>query len=118
RSPHFLFRIERVPATPPTAASARSLSQHELASRLSYFLWSSMPDDALLADADRGRLTQQPVLDAEGRLMLLDPKSQALVDTFGGQWLQIRKLEAARPDRKRFPDFDEYLRRSMWRETE
>ena len=115
-SPHFLFRIERAPAT--TVASARSLSQHELASRLSYFLWSSMPDDALLAAADRGQLAQPKALEAQVRRMLLDPKSRALVQNFGGQWLQVRKLESVKPDRKRFPEFDEYLRLSMRRETE
>src|SRR6266498_3514290 len=117
-SPHFLFRIERAPATPLTIASARSLSQHELASRLSYFLWSSMPDDALLAAADRGKLAQPRTLVAQVRRMLLDPKSHALVENFGGQWLQVRKLESVKPDRKRFPGFDEYLRLSMRRETE
>jgi mono/diheme cytochrome c family protein len=117
-SPHFLFRIERAPGTPLTIAAARSLSQHELASRLSYFLWSSMPDDALLAAADRGKLAQPAVLATQVRRMLLDPKSHALVENFGGQWLQVRKLESVKPDRKRFPEFDEYLRLSMRRETE
>ena len=117
-SPHFLFRIERVPPKPLTITSASSLSQHELASRLSYFLWSSMPDDALLAAADRGQLAQPKALVAQVRRMLLDPKSHALVENFGGQWLQVRKLESVKPDRKRFPEFDEYLRLSMRRETE
>jgi mono/diheme cytochrome c family protein len=117
-SPHFLFRIERVPATQQTVAPARLLSQYELASRLSYFLWSSMPDDALLAAADRGKLAQPAALVAQVRRMLLDPKSHALVENFGGQWLQVRKLESVKPDRKRFPEFDEYLRLSMRRETE
>jgi hypothetical protein len=117
-SPHFLFRLEQVPAMPLPIASARSLSQHELASRLSYFLWSSMPDDALLAAADRGRLAQPAALAAQVKRMLLDPKSHALVENFGGQWLQVRRLESVKPDRKRFPNFDEYLRLSMQRETE
>ena len=117
-SPHFLFRIERVPAAPLTNASARSISQPELASRLSYFLWSSMPDAALLAAADRGKLAQPAALVAQVKRMLLDPKSHALVENFGGQWLQVRKLESVKPDRKRFPEFDEYLRLSMQRETE
>ena len=117
-SPHFLFRLERVSATPLTIGSGRSISQHELASRLSYFLWSSMPDDALLAVADRGQLAQPKALEAQVRRMLLDPKSRALVQNFGGQWLQVRKLESVKPDRKRFPEFDEYLRLSMRRETE
>jgi hypothetical protein len=117
-SPHFLFRIERVPATPPSAPSSRPVSQHELASRLSYFLWSSMPDDALLAAADRGTLTRPATLVAQVRRMLRDPKSNALIENFGGQWLQLRKLESVKPDRKRFPEFDEYLRLSMRLETE
>jgi len=117
-SPQFLFRIERAPATGLTATAARSFSQHEFATRLSYFLWSSMPDDALLAAADRGKLAQPVALEAQVRRMLLDPKSHALVENFGGQWLQVRKLESVKPDRKRFPGFDEYLRLSMRRETE
>ncbi len=116
-SPHFLFRIEKAPAT-ATVVSARSRSQHELASRLSYFLWSSMPDDVLLAAADRGKLAQPASLVTQVRRMLLDPKSRALVENFGGQWLQVRKLESVKPDRKKFPEFDEYLRLSMLQETE
>jgi len=115
-SPHFLFRIERSPAKTPTPS--RGLNQHELASRLSYFLWSSMPDDALLSAADRGRLAQPAALAAQVRRMLLDPKAHALVENFGGQWLQVRRLESVKPDRKRYPEFDEYLRLSMRRETE
>ncbi|MCM3870289.1 MAG: DUF1592 domain-containing protein [Pyrinomonadaceae bacterium] len=117
-SPYFLFRIERAPAKSLKTPSARSLSQHELAARLSYFLWSSMPDDALLAAADRGRLAQPAALVAQVRRMLLDPRSHAVIENFGGQWLQVRKLESVKPDRKRFPEFDEYLRLSMQRETE
>jgi len=111
-SPHFLFR--------PESGRLKSalLTQHELASRLSYFLWSSMPDDELLQAADRGKLAKPATLAAQVRRMLLDPKSQALVDNFGGQWLQIRKLESAKPDHKRYPEFDEYLRLSMVRETQ
>jgi hypothetical protein len=77
-----------------------------------------MPDNALLAAAGRGRLAQPKALMAQVRRMLLDPKSHALVENFGGQWLQVRKLESVKPDRKRFPEFDEYLRLSMRRETE
>ncbi len=115
-SPHFLFRIE---ARPParTSKAASSLTQHELASRLSYFLWSSMPDDDLLTAADRGKLSRPAALAAQVRRMLLDPKADALVNNFGGQWLQTRALESVKPDRKKFPDFDEYLRLSMARET-
>jgi hypothetical protein len=77
-----------------------------------------MPDEALLTAASRGQLAQPAVLVAHVRRMLLDPKSHALVENFGGQWLQVRKLESVKPDRKRFPEFDEYLRLSMRRETD
>ena len=76
-----------------------------------------MPDDELLAAADRGKLSRPAVLAAQVRRMLLDPKADALVNNFGGQWLQTRALESVKPDRKKFPDFDEYLRLSMARET-
>src|SRR4030095_4064889 len=112
-SPHFLFRIES-----RSSKAAPSITQHELASRLSYFLWSSMPDDDLLKAADRGRLARPQTLAAQVRRMLLDPKADALIDNFGGQWLQVRRLESVKPDHKRFPDFDEYLRLSMSRETD
>ncbi|HEU4387431.1 MAG TPA: DUF1592 domain-containing protein [Blastocatellia bacterium] len=115
-SPHFLFRIEKDPVS--GGESAHQISQHELASRLSYFLWSSMPDDELLACAARGTLRQPAVLAAQVRRMLNDPKSKALVENFGGQWLELRKLESAKPDRQRFPEFEDYLRMSMRRETE
>lgn len=117
-SPHFLFRIESPRPLLKTPKVTPALTQHELASRLSYFLWSSMPDDELLAAADRGRLARPATLAAQVRRMLLDPKAHALIDNFGGQWLQTRKLESVKPDRKKFPDFDEYLRLSMARETE
>jgi mono/diheme cytochrome c family protein len=119
-SPHFLFRIER---DHPGARAARAdglsyLSQHELASRLSYFLWSSMPDEELLRLADQGILRQPVVLGAQVRRMLKDAKARALVENFGGQWLELRKLESVKPNRQRYPEFDEYLRFSMRRETE
>jgi uncharacterized protein DUF1592/uncharacterized protein DUF1588/uncharacterized protein DUF1587/uncharacterized protein DUF1585/uncharacterized protein DUF1595/cytochrome c len=118
-SPHFLFRIEsNQPANAARADGALPISQHDLASRLSYFLWSSMPDDELLGCADRGTLRQPAVLEAQVRRMLKDPRSRALVENFGGQWLELRKLESVKPDRKRFPEFEDYLLRSMRRETE
>lgn len=116
-SPRFLFRMEQ--ERPATAGSNYfPVSQFELASRLSYFIWSSMPDDELLALAERGTLGTQAVFAAQVRRMLADPKSARLVENFGGQWLELRKLESFRPDPDRFPEFDEYLRMSMRRETE
>jgi hypothetical protein len=106
-SPSFLFRVDAEPGNP-----------FALASRLSYFLWSSMPDDELLRSAERGNLNQPDVLRAQMRRMLADPKAHALAENFAGQWLEIRRLESAQPDRERFPDFDEYLRTSMIKETE
>jgi len=119
-SPDFLFRIERGGPAGAGAADADllRLTDHELAARLSYFLWASMPDRRLRRLADEGRLGAAGVLDGEVRRMLQDPKAQALVQEFGGQWLQIRALESAAPDRDRFPAFDDYLRISMRRETE
>jgi hypothetical protein len=104
-SPDFLFRLE----TPDA---------HSLASRLSYFLWSTMPDDELRKHADDGSIAQPATRAAEVRRMLADPKARALVENFAGQWLEIRRLESVQPDRDRFPDFDDYLRWSMLQETE
>ncbi len=115
-SPDFLFRIEQDRPATATAAVHR-LSEHELATRLSYFLWSSMPDAELRRLADRGRLRAPRVLEAQVRRMLADPKSRALVEEFGGQWLQFRALESVSPDRDKFPAFDNYLRLSMRNET-
>jgi mono/diheme cytochrome c family protein len=121
-SPHFLFRIEQdrtaSAASSPTAADLHPINNHELASRLSYFLWSTMPDDELLRAADEGKLREPAVLEAQVRRMLKDPKARALAENFGGQWLELRKLEAVKPDRERFPQFEEYLRMSMRLETE
>lgn len=116
-SPDFLFRIERDrPST--RAVAARPLTQHELASRLSYFLWSSMPDAALRRAADNATLRDPVVLAAQVRRMLRDPKARALAEQFAGQWLQFRALESTTRSRERFPDFEDYLRDSMRRETE
>jgi mono/diheme cytochrome c family protein len=121
-SPDFLFRIERGEPTLVTSRRAAPigvrLTQHELASRLSYFLWASMPDAGLRAAADRGVLRQPLVLAAQVKRMLADPRSATLGEHFAGQWLQVRALESASPDREKFPDFDHYLRTSMRRETE
>jgi mono/diheme cytochrome c family protein len=114
-SPAFLFRIERDPPTPDTAAP---VSDVELASRLSFFLWSSIPDDELLDVASRAKLRDPAVLEQQVRRMLVDERSQALVDNFAGQWLYVRNLAATRPDPRLFPDFDEGLRQAFRRETE
>ncbi len=116
-SPHFLFRIEKDAAV-ASAENSHPISQHELASRLSYFLWSSMPDEELMRCADQGILRKPAVLTAQVQRMLKDTKSRALVENFGGQWLELRKLESVKPDQKLFPEFSEYMRMSMRRETE
>ena len=100
------------------ASAPRPITQHELASRLSYFLWASMPDEALRRAADAGTLRDPAVLTAQVRRMLRDPKAHALAEQFGGQWLQFRALESLTRNRERFPDFEDYLRVSMRRETE
>jgi hypothetical protein len=126
-SPDFLFRIEhgepKLMTSRPSAAAGKGpatvrLTQHELATRLSYFLWASMPDAALSAAADRGTLRQPAVLAAQVTRMLADPRSATLGEHFAGQWLQVRALESATPDREKFPAFDHYLRMSMRKETE
>nr|MDQ3350112.1 DUF1592 domain-containing protein [Acidobacteriota bacterium] len=116
-SPNFLFRIERDPPGIPPKTPYR-LGGFEIASRLSFFLWSSIPDDRLLDLAGRGVLTQPAVLRREVRRMLADPRSNALVTNFAGQWLHLRNLTAAAPDPRLFPDFDDNLRRAFRRETE
>jgi hypothetical protein len=118
-SPDFLFRMERDRANTATSSAAHyPISQQELATRLSYFLWSSMPDAQLRRAADMGTLRNPAVLTAQVRRMLRDPRSRALADNFGGQWLQFRALESVTRDRDRYPDFEDYLRFSMRRETE
>jgi hypothetical protein len=116
-SPDFLFRIERERPVPQGEPGYR-VDSHELASRLSYFIWASMPDAVLFAAADAGTLHDPAALAAQVRRMLQDPKSRALVEGFGGQWLQFRALESIAPDRERFPAFENNLRYSMRRETE
>jgi len=113
-SPDFLFRIEKSPAP---GAAPQHISTYELASRLSYFLWSSMPDAELTKHAADGTLNKPEALRAEVKRMLADPKSNALADNFAGEWLEVRRLESVAPDRDRFPDFDDYLRDSMRQET-
>ncbi|MBK9166499.1 MAG: DUF1592 domain-containing protein [Bryobacterales bacterium] len=116
-SPEFLFRVER---DPPGAAPASvyRISDLELASRLSFFLWSSIPDDELLAAAERGDLHEPAVLERQVRRLLGDPRSSALATNFAGQWLHLRNLASATPDMRLFPGFDDNLRQAMRRETE
>jgi hypothetical protein len=116
-SPKFVFRVERDPAGVPPGDSYR-VSDVDLASRLSFFLWSSIPDDELLDVAGRGQLSKPAVLDAQVRRMLTDPRAQAMVDNFAGQWLHIRNLRNTTPDKNDFPDFDDNLRQAFERELE
>jgi Protein of unknown function (DUF1592)/Protein of unknown function (DUF1588)/Protein of unknown function (DUF1587)/Protein of unknown function (DUF1585)/Protein of unknown function (DUF1595)/Planctomycete cytochrome C len=115
-SPSFLFRIEREP-TNAVPGSVYRLSDLDLASRLSFFLWSSIPDDELLNTAIAGKLNQPTVLEQQVRRMLADPRSSALVKNFVDQWLQMSKLTGLVPDVDAFPDFDENLREAMHQET-
>jgi hypothetical protein len=116
-SPYFLFRVELDPD--PTSRLPHAVSDHELATRLSYFLWSSTPDDQLLRAADAGTLLKdRKSLDAQISRLLDDPRAEALAQHFGGQWLTVRKIEGATPDKALFPTFDEPLRAAMKRETE
>lgn len=123
-SPHFLFRVELDPPaaqdTPDGAerAASRPLTGYELASRLSYFLWASMPDESLFQAAADGELQRPEALSQHVERMLNDPKAQSLVVDFAGQWLGLRELAAASPDPARFPSFDESLRSDMRKETE
>ena len=116
-SPQFLFRIERDPAG-AAPGSAYRIDDYALASRLSFFLWSSLPDDELLDLASAGRLRDPQVLEAQVRRMLADRRSSALVRNFAGQWLYLRNLDGLQPDVDVFPDFDDSLRQALRRETE
>jgi hypothetical protein len=114
-SPQFLFRVE---LDRGDGEEVHPIGDFELATRLSYFLWSSMPDQVLFELARRGTLHHPEVLEAQVRRMLADPKANALVENFAGQWLQTRNLKTFSPDRKRFPQFDESLRAAMLAESE
>ncbi len=116
-SPDFLFRIERDPAG-AAPGTVHSISDYELASRLSFFLWSSIPDDELLTLASKGKLCDPAVLKAQVTRMLADDRSKAFVSNFAGQWLYLRNLAQVRPDPDLFPDYDTALRDSFARETE
>jgi hypothetical protein len=113
-SPKFLFRLEL--DDQPESPEPRALDEFQLVSRMSYFLWSTMPDDELFSLARQGQLSQN--LDSQVRRMLADPKSIALVDNFAMQWLQLTRLKAVTPDSKLFPSFNDQLRLAMLKETE
>ena len=115
-NPNFLFRVERDPAD-AKPGQPYTISDIELASRLSFFLWSSMPDDALLDAAIRGELRKPGVLEGHVRRMLADPRAEALATNFADQWLHLRNLDSRTPDLRLYPDFDDNLRQAMRRET-
>jgi len=115
-SPHFLYRVELDPAL--GTGESRALTDHELATRLSYALWSSMPDDELDTLADAGTLRTLETLDAQVRRMLLDPKAQAITENFAGQWLYLRNMDNIVRDSVLFPEFTDALAQSMRAETE
>jgi mono/diheme cytochrome c family protein len=115
-SPHFLFHIER-DLYPNDPGRMHRVSDVELASRLSYFLWNSMPDDELLSLAERRRLSVPQVLDAQVARLLADPKSAAMAENFAGQWLEIRNLDTIKPDPQKFPAWTPELREAMKTET-
>jgi hypothetical protein len=116
-SPKFVFRVEQDPPNVPPGGIYR-ISDVELASRLSFFLWSSIPDEELLAAASQGKLSDRAELDRQVRRMLADPKSSALVANFAGQWLQVRNLKTLLPNSDEFPDFDDNLRQAFTREMD
>jgi hypothetical protein len=115
--PEFLFRVERDPADVAPGAPYR-VSDLELASRLSFFLWSSVPDEDLLQAAEKGKLRDPQVLERQVRRMLADPRSKSLVTNFAAQWLFLRNLRLATPDSFQFPDWDDDLRAALQQETE
>jgi hypothetical protein len=115
--PQFVFRFERDPANIP-AGSPHRVTDLELASRLSFFLWSSIPDDELLNVAEQGKLKDPAVLQQQVRRMLKDSRSEALITNFAGQWLYLRELKNRNPDLLMYPDFDDNLRQAFQRETE
>lgn len=114
-SPNFLFRAE---AAPEAGKTKRPLTDWELASRLSYFIWSSTPDEELLKLAAQGKLRDAKVLEAQAVRMMRDPRAKALSENFAGQWLTLRKLQIVSPDPQKFPKFTPELRTAMQRETE
>ena len=116
-NPDYLFRIERDPEGVASGTAYR-INNFELASRLSFFLWSSIPDDELLDLAEQGQLHETEVLEQQTRRMLADDRADALVSNFAGQWLYLRNLDSITPDGRLYPDFDDNLRQAFRRETE
>lgn len=116
-SPQFLFRVEESPEE-TAAGEVFRLDDVALASRLSFFLWASIPDQELLEVAERGELSRPEILERQVRRMLADPKAAALVTNFADQWLHLRNIESLSPDARLFPDFDDNLRQALRRETE
>ena len=116
-NPSFLLRVERDPED-ASSGEVYEISESELASRLSFFLWSSLPDDRLLDLAAEGQLHAPPTLAAEVERMLADERSRSLVTNFASQWLYLRNLQSINPDLRKFPDFDDNLREAFRRETE
>ena len=116
-SPEFLFRVEHDPESLEPGAAYR-ISDGDLASRLSFFLWSSIPDDELLEVAEGGKLKDPAALEQQVRRMLADPRAKTLVTNFAGQWLYLRNIETVLPDPVAFPGFDENLREALQQETE
>jgi hypothetical protein len=116
-SPNFVFRFETTPENVEPGKDYK-LSDYELASRLSFFLWSSIPDDRLLKLASAGQLSSPPVLEREVKRMLADPRANSLATRFGGQWLRLQDVDKVRPDVFWFPDYDEQLGQDMRTETE
>ncbi len=114
-SPEFLFREE--PIDPSAGSNSQAISQDALASRLSYFLWSSLPDKELLALSAAGRLGEAGELRRQVERMLQDPKSERFVENFTGQWLDLREIDFTEPDKRQYPEFDEMLRYAMLQET-
>jgi hypothetical protein len=118
-SPHFVFRLEEPPLPTTSESSGRyAIGDLDLASRLSFFLWSAGPDDELVAIAREGRLSDPGVLEAQVRRMLADPRSRSLATRFADQWLRLPDLEPMHPDVRMYPDFHDQLKKSMRRETE
>ena len=116
-NPNFIFRIEREPRE-ASEQEVYPITDLELASRLSFFLWSSLPDEELLSLAERNKLSEPRILEAQVNRMLRDPRSSSLAENFAAQWLYLRNIDSVTPDQRLFPDFDDNLRQAMRRESE